>query len=213
MTEYQLRKRNLPYKILALKEIARRLLSSKNYSFLLKHTLEIKRIKNHEWYDEKNYNPSSGTYNRFYKHFIIRTVNDNLLERNPIYVWVHEFSHMIWHRDNRIRKGRSRVHSKSFKNLEKRLWEKYREEVRSDLPKIIERCKQKEEHYREIKRAKEIKKEQSKIQKNSVGYKLKKVRDLKKKWETKRKRAETALKKLNRKEKLYITLIKKNSAN
>ena len=194
---------------MAWKEIARRLLSSKNYSYLLKHTLEIKRIKNHEWFTKKGIGNASGCYNRYQRRIVVRTANGNLLAERPIYVWVHEFAHMVWYRDRRVNRKRTKVHAKAFKNLENRLWTKYKEEVKPELSKIIEHCQEKKVNFQEVKRQRKLVIEKKEIEKNTIEYKLEKVLELKKKWKTKEKRVNTALKKLNRKEKLYNTLLAK----
>jgi len=209
MTEFKLSKRNLPYDILVWKEIARRLLSSRNYSYLLKHRVILKKVKDHKWYSKNGHDRVTGCYRKYAREITMRTSNGNLLTDNAIYVWVHEFAHMVWHRDRRVRRKRSRVHAKAFKNLENRLWTKYKKEVKPELPKIIQECQEKEVNFREVKRQKKLASEKDKERKQTIEYKLEKVLELKKKWLTKQKRVNTALKKLNRKEKLYNTLLKK----
>lgn len=210
MTEFRVSRRNLPYQIMVLKEIARRSLSSKNYSKFRKYSLETKLIKNHSYY-----NPGSwvtGTHYSYPRKITLRTTDGNLLSKIAISVFIHEICHMVWKYDRRIVRERSKSHAKAFKNLEKRLKDKYKSEIEPNLTQIIEECKSKTvKRYEKLnQRAKE---QQKKVaQKSTTEYKLDKVNKLIKSWETKKKRAETHLKKLNRKKRLYNTLIAKKSA-
>ena len=207
MTEFRLGMRNLPYQVMVLKDIAREVLSARNYSELLKYRLKIRQLKNPDCRAEDD---CSGGCDWWSKQLIMRPSNpENLLAERVIYVWIHEMSHFVWHKDKRKNGKRSRIHAKAFKNIEKRLWDKYKKEIKPRLPEMIEESRRKEADFRKIKRERKVTSEQKKSEKNTVEYKLGKVLDLKRKWKTKEKRANTALKKLNRKEKLYNTLLKK----
>ncbi len=209
MTEFKLSRRNLPYKVQVLKEIARGVLSARNYSVLLKHRLEIKRMKNYHYTNPDKVDHASGCYNKYQRKLVIRSLNGDCISDNSIYVWIHEIGHMVWFKDRRITKKRTKVHAKAFKNLEKRLWAKYKEEVKPRLAEIKDRCKGREANFRKVGTIRKLTSTQEKERKQTIEYKLEKVCELKKKWKTKEKRVNTALKKLTRKEKLYNTLLAK----
>ena len=118
MTKYLMRKRNLPFQIMVFKEITKGLISPKNYSHFLKHSLIIKRIKYHKKINKQVFNPCNGVYAKLSKYIKLRTIDDDLLVDEIISVFIHELAHMVWHRDNRITHSRSKSHAKAFKNLD-----------------------------------------------------------------------------------------------
>lgn len=207
MVEYQLRKRNLPYQVLVLKGIGREVLSSKNYSELLKYRLSVRQLKNAEFRAGDN---CSGSCNWWNKILILRPSDTgNLLTDRVIFVWLHEMSHFVWHRDRRKANSRTKIHAKAFRGIMKRLESNYEQDVKPRLPEMIAGCQQREAVRREEFKQADTTRADIKAKKNSIEYKLNHTQLLVKRWETKRKRAETALKKLGRKQKLYNTLLKK----
>lgn len=207
MVEYQLRKRNLPYQVLVLKGIGREVLSSKNYSELLKYRLSVRQLKNAEFRARSD---CSGSCDWWNKKLILRPSDTgNLLADRVIFVWLHEISHFVWYMDKRKTNSRGKIHAKAFKGIMKRLESNYEQNVKSRLPEMIAECQQKETVCKEAFKQVCIARADVKVKRGSIEYKLKHTQLLIKRWETKRKRAETALKKLGRKQKLYSTLLKK----
>jgi len=203
MEIYYVRKKNLPLKVLVLKEISRRILSAKQYQWFRKHIIV---------FDPKiaraYYHPSSWKYGSravVFGRYCHVTDNTGNFYKSGIETHIHEISHMCQHHNKSIKLG-SIHHNKTFHRLAGRLLKNYREEVEPQLQQIIEECKQREAKFLSTKTNHEVKATRHKLEKNTPAFKLIQTQKAIKRWNTKLKRAQTQLKKLSRREKLYTRL-------
>lgn len=211
MKIYKLRKKNLPAEVLVLKEIARQILSAGQYKRFRKHNLIIS--------DKKRYR--AGLYHRSWRENSItigtrKRTNEKINEKwtttiehisitdeKSIEVFIHELGHMVWYNKKSVNHKSSRAHAKTFHNIEKRLMKNY-EKIKPELPAIIKQCKKTRDSFVASFQKRTEQKQEAKERKNSIEHKLEQTRKRIKSWETKKKRAETYLKKLRRREKIYI---------
>jgi hypothetical protein len=203
--EYILKKKNLPADVLALKEIARRILSANKYKLLRKHTLIVKKFRGWSY---------RGTYFR-YRYNIELDGRYGLLEPGSIDTWIHEVAHMVFDSHKRKKRSigvsgrRTKVHSKAFYRLLRRLKQNYETKVKQSLPEIVSLCqgKQSQRTNRLVERTEAIARMRSETKLSS--HKLAQTQKAIYRWEGKLRRCETHLKKLRRREKLYIRLTQK----
>lgn len=118
-----------------------------------------------------------------------------------ISVFIHELGHMVQY-NNRNISLRGNKHNKTFYRLVERLRRNY--ETKVNLPKVISACEAKANGFQTRHTASKEKRAEAIVHKNSIAGKLEHTRRLIKAWETKQKRAETHLKKLRRREKIYL---------
>lgn len=217
MQIYQLKKKNLPADVLVLKEIARRVLSARQYGYFLKHWLVVRKFKS-EWDYRGLY------YYSDWKHIGLGAKSIHLdgrfplLDKQQIGTWTHELAHMVFahtknHRNRSKNGGRRRHHTKVYRNIEKRLDSNFETKVKQNLPEIVSLChgKQSQRTSRLTERTEAIARTRSETKLSS--HKLAKTQEAIKRWEGKLKRCETHLKKLRRREKLYTRLIQKKEGS
>lgn len=145
MDTYEMRKQKLPWDILVLKEVAKRILSSRQYSWFIKHKIMLSKKKGNgrgyyntyshnivigigrEKYDEEKH-----TWSRFYA---------NGTNKDVLRVFVHELAHMVQFHDKRIDNSKN-YHNKTFKKLLVRLEKNFKTKVEPMLYEIICKCKE-----------------------------------------------------------------------
>lgn len=221
MEIYELKRQNLPAEVLVYKEIGKRILSSKQYKRLrtLKLAVNPRKTAGYGTYHGSTWrfggraihlgtgvtdweNTSNG-YRKF-------RIHKSILEEDIISAYIHELAHMVQYNRRDI-KIRGRVHNRTFWRLHERLGKNYRAKVEPELAKITEECQQVANGFRETRETAEQKRRTAVAHGNSTEGKLEKTLSGIKRWTTKQRRAETALKKLNRRKKLYETLLEKAS--
>lgn len=205
--EYILKKKNLPADVLVLKEIARRILSAQKYKLLRKHTLIVRKFRGWSY---------RGLYFR-YRYIIELDGRHGLLEPGSIDTWIHEVAHMVLDSHKRKKRSigvsgrRTRVHSKVFHRLLDRLKQRYETKVKPNMPEIVSLCqgKQSQRTNRLVERTEAIARTRSETKLPS--HKLAKTQEAIAHWQSKLKRCETHLKKLRRREKLYMRLAERKN--
>lgn len=215
MESYNMRMRKLPHEILVYKEVARRILSSKQYKRFLSTTLVFDRRKEfgtgmYHTHGFKNYGRTirlgigESDYTDDYK-YIRKSVSR--LNQYVMSAFIHEVAHMAQFNNKNIKtkkNGRNRFHNKTFYNLLKKLEDNFNSKVKPQLPEIIASTQHKENEKKPT-----IKKP---LDKTSPSYKLERTKVSIKRWETKLKRATNVLKKLHRREKIYERMLAKASS-
>jgi len=197
--EYSLRRRKLPAEVLMLKEVAKQVLSARCYGEMLKYRIELKHCKDYQ----DGFGNASGCFNMWEKRITVRTNGESMTHKNNMHVWVHELAHLVWHMNGNVNRKRTKVHAKAFKNILQRMSGKLET---LDIEGIMEGCERKADEQENLMQAKQ---EQAKLlddKKQGAEYKLEKTRKQIRRWETKEKRAVNRLKKLRRREKLYIRM-------
>lgn len=126
------------------------------------------------------------------------------LEHKPeIGVIAHEIAHAIQFKK---RKYGEKWHTKKHKKIMDRVYKT----IETNLETWVAMADKKKERRETAIKNKQEKQQEAKEKRQETPYKLQKTLALIKKWETKKKRSENALKKLNRRRKLYETLLKRN---
>lgn len=208
METYPMRKQNLPWDILVLKEIARKILSGRQFKRFRKHSIVMSRKKNigRGYYGSWNNEIVIGT--GIWDDYPWKRRYANGTHKRVIWVFVHELGHMVQFNDRRINKHKSH-HNRTFSRLLERLEKNYNEKAMPHLGEIIRQCKKTESGFTSTSQNRTETTRLEKTNKKTIPYKLEKTRKLIKSWETKAKRAETYLKKLRRREKIYLNLLAK----
>jgi len=210
MQIYQLKRMNLPADVLVLKEIARRVLPAKQYSYLIrKHNLAVspRKLIGNGLYSNWRYEITIGVSSRD----IEPRPEHPLLLSESIGVFLHELAHMC-QRNNRNINHNKGHHRRTFWNTCTRLKQTYETEVKQKLPEIVSLYQDKQnnrlnrltERREAIARARDGTKLPS--------HKLAQTQDAICRWEGKLRRCETRLKKLRRREKIYKRLAGKNQS-
>jgi len=215
MQMYQLKKKSLPADVLVLKEIARRVLSARQYGYLLKHWLIVRKFKS-EWDYRGLYYYSDWKHIGFGAKSIHLDGRFPLLDRQQIGTWLHELGHMVFahtknHRKRSKNGGRHMHHNKVYRNIEKRLDSNFETKVKQKLPEIVSLYHDKQSNrlnrLTERKEAIARTRDETKL----PSHKLAQTQIAIARWEGKLRRCETHLKKLKRREKLYTRLVKKKN--
>jgi len=209
MQTYQLKKKNLPADVLVLKEIAKRVLSGKQYRYLIrKHILTTSSRKL----------CGRGLYSHWRNEITVGIAGFSPEEKHPlihdysISVFLHELAHMC-HRNNRLVNHNKGHHRKTFWKILGRLEETYKTEVKQKLPEIVSLCQNKQDGRlsRLVERREAI--ARARDETKLPSYKLIKTQKAIAHWQSKLRRCETHLKKLRRREKLYTRLIQKKEGD
>lgn len=201
-------KQNLPWDILVLKEIARKILSGKQFKQFRKHSIVMSKKKEN----------GHGYYHSWKKEIVIgigiwidypnKRRYATGIHRRVIWVFVHELGHMVQFNDRRINRHKN-YHNRTFSKLLERMYRNYKEKAMPKLGKIITQCKETESGFTATANNRMEITRSEKTNKKTISYKLEKTKKLIKSWETKAKRAETYMKKLRYREKIYLNLLAK----
>jgi len=210
METYPMKKQNLPWDILVLKEIARKILSGRQFKQFRKHSIMMSKKKN----------LGRGYYSRWQNALVIGTGiwldypwkrrYAKATHREVVRVFIHELGHMVQFNDRRIDKHKS-YHNRTFSRLLERITKNYKEKAMPQLGEIIRQCKETESRFTATANNRTEITRSEKARKQTIEFKLEKTRKLIRSWETKAKRAETYMKKLRRREKIYINLLAKQN--